>query len=101
MTTEKFDIEALTPDETEREVAEKLHQELAIRLAQGGAVKVMLSGDESGAPYPLPATAAKLLLKILSEIAKGNAVAVVILKPARRTSLRKLVARNQEMGLYD
>jgi excisionase family DNA binding protein len=81
MTMERFAAEALTPDEAEREVAEKLSRELAHRLAQGEAVNVMLSGDESGAQYHLPATAAKLLVKILAEIARGNAVAVVGLTP--------------------
>jgi hypothetical protein len=101
MTTEKLDIVALLPDETERAVAEKLYQKWAGRLAQGEAVNVMLSGDESGTQYPLPATAAKLLVKILSEIAKGNAISIVTLKPDRRANLRELVALNQEMGLYD
>jgi hypothetical protein len=101
MTIEKVDNEALTPEETEREVAEKLHQELVRRLAQGEAVNVILSGDESSTHYPLPATTAKLLVKILSEIAKGNAVMVVTQKPERRASLREMVALNQEMGLYD
>jgi hypothetical protein len=101
MTTEKLDTDALLPNETERAVAKKLHQELAGRLAQGGAVNVILSGDESGTQYPLLATAAKLLVKILSEIAKGNAVTVVTLKPERRANLKEMVALNQEMGLYD
>jgi excisionase family DNA binding protein len=78
---EKFDIEALTPNESERTVAEKLSHELTHRLAQGEAVKVRLSGDESSTQYPLPAIAAKLLVKILTEIANGNAVTVVGLKP--------------------
>ena len=98
---EQFAIEALTPDESERAVAENLHQELVRQLAQGEAVKVILSGDECGTQYPLPPTAAKLLAKILSEIAEGNAVAVVTSKPDRRASLRELVTLNQEMGLYD
>jgi alkylation response protein AidB-like acyl-CoA dehydrogenase len=101
MTIERFATEALTPDEAESAAAEKFSRELARQLAQGGAVSVILSGDESGTQYPLPAMVAKLLVKILSEIAKGNAVAVVTLKPDRRANLRELVALNQEMGLYD
>lgn len=80
MTIEKFAAEALTPAEAERAVAEKLNQELVRRLVQGEAVNVMLSGDESSARRALPATASKLLVKVLAEIAKGNAVAVVGLK---------------------
>jgi excisionase family DNA binding protein len=81
MTMERFATEALTPDEAERAVAEKLNQELTRRLAQGGAVNAILFGDESSTQYPLPATATKLLVKVLAEIAKGNAVMVVGLKP--------------------
>lgn len=82
-------------------MAETLNRELARPRAQGGAVKVMLSGDESGAQYPLPATAAKLLVKVLAEIAKGNAVRVVTLKPDKRASLRELVALNQKFGVQE
>jgi excisionase family DNA binding protein len=81
MTTERLDIDALLPDPAERLAAEKLGQVLAARLAQDESFKVILSNDESGIQYDLPVTAAKLLVKILSEIAKGNAVAVVGLKP--------------------
>lgn len=101
MTIERFDSEALTLDKAERAVAEKLKQKLARQLTKGGAINVTLSGGESDTQYPLPETAAKLLVKILSEIARGNAVAVVMLKPDKRASLRELVALNQEMGLYD
>lgn len=78
---EKFNIKALTPDESERAGAEQLSHELTSRLAQGEAVSIMLSGDESGTRLALPITAAKLLVQILAEIAKGNAVTVVGLKP--------------------
>lgn len=81
MTTERLDIDTLLPDPAERLAAEKLGQALADRLALGRSVQVSLSGDESGVQYALPVTAAKLLMKILAEIAKGNAVAVVGLKP--------------------
>jgi excisionase family DNA binding protein len=81
MTIERFATEALTPAEPERAVAEKLNQELERQLALGEEVSVMLSADEAGTQYDLPATAVKLLVKILAEIAKGNAVAVVGLKP--------------------
>jgi hypothetical protein len=99
MTTEKLDIEALMPDEPERVVAENLHQELAHRLAQGEAVKMILSGDERGAQSPLPATAAKLPVKVLAEITRGNAVRSITLKPDRKASLRELVALNQKFGV--
>ena len=78
---EPLNIEAPMPDEAERIVAEKLSQALAEHLALGDSARVILSGDKSGAPDALPVTAAKLLVKILSEIAKGNAVTVVTLKP--------------------
>jgi excisionase family DNA binding protein len=81
MTIARFATEVLTPDEAERAVAEKLSRELARQLAKGEVVSMMLSGDESGARQSLPVTAARLLVKTLAEIAKGNAVAVVGLKP--------------------
>jgi hypothetical protein len=96
---EQFAIEALTPDESERAVAENLHQELARRLAKGEAVKMMLSGDERGAQSPLPATATKLPVKVLAEIARGNAVRIVTLKPDGRANLREIVALNQKFGV--
>ncbi|MFP5265219.1 MAG: hypothetical protein ACLGJB_25310 [Blastocatellia bacterium] len=80
MTIERFDPEALTPDEAEREVAKKLSRELARRLVQGEALNMVLPVDESSTQYPLPATAAKSLVKILAEMARGNAVALVGLK---------------------
>jgi len=78
-------MDALTPDQAERALAEGLSQKLAIRLAPGKSVKVMLSGDESGVQYAFPATVAKLLVKILSKIAKGNAVIIVPISPELTT----------------
>ncbi|MGH9759257.1 MAG: helix-turn-helix domain-containing protein, partial [Blastocatellia bacterium] len=51
----------------------------------GHTPSMFLAGEESGAREPLPATAAKLLVKILSEIAKGNTVTILPLKPELTT----------------
>src|SRR5690242_10269198 len=81
MTIEELDNRILQPDPVERSPAEKLGRALAERLAQGEAIEVILSDDEPGARQSLPVTASKLLVKILAEIAKGNALKVVALKP--------------------
>jgi excisionase family DNA binding protein len=49
----------------------------ADHLARGESVQIILSGDESDTSYTLPETTAKLLVKVLAEIARGNAVAIV------------------------
>jgi hypothetical protein len=118
MTTEPLDVDAAPPDRMEVQAAERLSKTLASRLAHGESPAVILAEGESGAQEALPATAARLLVKILTEIAKGNAVTVVPLKPElttqaevlaykrkareeRKAILRELVALNQDMGLYD
>jgi excisionase family DNA binding protein len=80
MTTELLDVDALPPDQAEILAAEKLSRALAGQLAHGQSPTVILAGSESDAREALPVTAARLLVKILSEIAKGNAVTVVPLK---------------------
>lgn len=81
MKTGRIDNGILQPDPEYLLPAEKLGQSLAEYLAQGEAVDVMLPGDESGTQQSLPETAAKLLVKVLAEIARGNAVEVVGMKP--------------------
>jgi excisionase family DNA binding protein len=85
MTTELLDVDALLPDQAEILAAEKLSQSLASQLAHGESPAVILAGGESDAREALPVTAARLLMKILSEIAKGNAVTIVPLKPELTT----------------
>ena len=81
MTTELLDVDELLPDQMEIQAAEKLSHALASQLAHGESPTVILAGGESDTREALPATAARLLVKILSEIAKGNAVTIVPLKP--------------------
>jgi excisionase family DNA binding protein len=85
MTTEPLDVDAAPPDRMEVQAAERLSKTLASRLAHGESPAVILAEGESGAQEALPATAARLLVKILTEIAKGNAVTVVPLKPELTT----------------
>jgi excisionase family DNA binding protein len=65
--------------------AERLSKTLASQLAHGESPAVILAEGESTAQEAFPATAARLLVKILTEIAKGNAVTVVPLKPELTT----------------
>jgi excisionase family DNA binding protein len=76
-----LDVDAPPPDQVERVAAEKLSQTLADHLAHGQSLTLTLGGSESDTRQALPATAAKLLVKILSEIAKGNAIALVPVRP--------------------
>jgi hypothetical protein len=99
MTTEGLDNLILLPDPAEGSLAERLGRALAERLAQGEAIEVIQFEEDSGARQSLPVTAAKLLVKILAQIAKGNTVRVVTLKPDRRASLGELVALNQKFGV--
>lgn len=85
MTAEPLDIETTSPDGAEIQAAERLSKTLASQLARGESPTVILAAGELGAQQALPETAARLLVKILSEIAKGNAVAVVPLKPELTT----------------
>jgi excisionase family DNA binding protein len=84
MTIETFETEGLAPSQAEAETAERLSRALARQLAEGNSA-VIFSDKSNGVEEALPAPAAKLLVKILSEIAKGNAVAVVPLKPEMTT----------------
>ena len=81
MTLRALDIDALLPDPEESQTAERLTKVLGHQFALGEPLLMVLSGGESGAQEALPVTAAKLLVKILSEIAIGNAIAVVSMKP--------------------
>jgi excisionase family DNA binding protein len=87
MTTEMLDTDPLPPpDHREMLAAERLSHAIAAQLAQGQTPTVLLAGPaEPGTPEALPVSAAKLLVKILSEIAKGNAVTIVPLKPELTT----------------
>lgn len=78
-------IDALPPDQAEAQIAERLNQALARQLAHGKSLMVILSGDESCTQTALPEAVARLLVKILAEIAKGNAVTVVPIKPELTT----------------
>jgi excisionase family DNA binding protein len=85
MTTQTPDIDSLSPDQAKIQAAEKLCQALERQLAQGESPQMILSGDQPVTRTELPETVARLLVKILSEIAKGNAVSVVSLKPELTT----------------
>lgn len=79
-TAETLDIETLTPNQAEMETAAKLSRTLTRQIAKGETPVIILSGDESGTQTVLPKMVARLLVKILSEIAKGNAVTIVPVK---------------------
>jgi excisionase family DNA binding protein len=85
MTTSTLELDAQSPDSSEVQAAERLFQILADSVAHGESPSMILPNDKSGKKEPLPLSAARLLVKVLSEISKGNAVAVMPLKPELTT----------------
>jgi len=77
------ETEALTPDRAEIQAAETLRRELLEKMAGGEAQTITLTVDD--ARIELPRAASKVLLEALAEIAKGNGVAVVPVKPELST----------------
>ena len=85
MTTLTLDIDDQSPDQAEVKAAERLGKLLARHVADGETPMLILSGEKSGRQESLPLSAARLLVKIVAEIAKGNSVAVMPLKPELTT----------------
>jgi excisionase family DNA binding protein len=66
------------PSEAEAGLAKETSRLLASRLKKGVPMKLRILDDESGqATVKLPATAVGLLLRILEEMARGNAVTII------------------------
>jgi excisionase family DNA binding protein len=65
----------ILPSEAEARMAAELARKIAVRLAEGGGLKVQVEGKE-GEAEPLPPIAARLVLDLLEELARGNAVTV-------------------------
>jgi hypothetical protein len=64
-----LDVDAPPPSQAERVAAGKLSQTLADHPAHGQSLTLALGGSESDPRQALPATAARLLVRILAEIA--------------------------------
>ena len=70
-------LAATLPSESEADVAKETSQLLAARLKKGAPMQFRLDDDKGQATVKLPAPAAALLLRILEEMARGNAVTII------------------------
>jgi excisionase family DNA binding protein len=62
----------ILPSEAEAEMARELSRKIAARLGAGATVKIDV--DDKAEPLALPPIAARLMLDLLEELARGNAV---------------------------
>jgi len=65
------------PSEAEAVLAKKTSRVLAASLRASDPLRVRLLDDPGKATIKLPASAARMLLRILEEMARGNAVTVI------------------------
>lgn len=71
-------LAATLPSEAEAGVAKETSRVLASRLKKGAPMQIrILDDDEAQATVKLPAPAVQLLLRILEEMARGNAVTII------------------------
>jgi excisionase family DNA binding protein len=71
-------LAATLPSEAEAGVAKETSRLLATRLKKGAAMQLrILDGDAAQGTVTLPAPAVGLLLRILEEMARGNAVTII------------------------
>lgn len=71
-------LAATLPSEAEAGLAKETSRVLASRLKKGAAMKLRIVDDDAGqATVKLPAPAVGLLLRILEEMARGNAVTII------------------------
>lgn len=71
-------LAATLPSEAEAGVAKETSRVLASRLKKGAPMQLRIVDEESGEPtVKLPAPAVGLLLRILEEMARGNAVTII------------------------
>jgi len=71
-------LAATLPSEAEAGVARETSRVLASRLKKGASMQLRIVDEESAQPtVKLPALAVGLLLRILEEMARGNAVTII------------------------
>ena len=71
-------LAAALPSDSEAGIAKETSRLLAMRLRKGAAMRLrILDGDAPQGIVTLPAPAVGLLLRILEEMARGNAVTVI------------------------
>jgi excisionase family DNA binding protein len=65
------------PSKSEAIVAKQTSKVLASRAKSGGSLRVRVVGDKTKDPIEIPESAVQLLVRILNEIARGNAVTLI------------------------
>jgi excisionase family DNA binding protein len=75
-TTHLDDLNTVTPSEDEAKLAEESSRLLAARLARAREFRLQIDGGK-GEPLVIPAAAAKVLFRVLTEMGRGNAVSLV------------------------
>ena len=68
---------AVLPSEAEAALAKETSRVLAARLRDDGLMRLRIMDGPSSATVKLPAAAARLLVRILEEMARGNAVTLI------------------------
>ena len=68
---------SMPPSETEVTVAKETSRVLASRLRDDGVMRFRIIGGRSPETVKLPAAAVRLLVRILDEMARGNAVTLI------------------------
>jgi excisionase family DNA binding protein len=67
----------MLPSEDEAVLAKETSRVLASRLRDANPLLFRIVGDTSREPVKLPASAVRLLIRILEEMARGNAVTLI------------------------
>ena len=70
-------LTATLPSEAEAGIAKETSRLLASRLKKGAPMQFRIVDDEPPATVRLPAAAVGLLLRILEEMARGNAITII------------------------
>jgi excisionase family DNA binding protein len=65
------------PSEADAVLAKETGRQLASRLRKGDPLQLRIIGDQSRETVTLPATAVRLLVRILEEMSRGNAVTLI------------------------
>ncbi len=65
------------PSETDAVLVKETSRVLASHLRDGDPIKLRVVGDSSRATVAVPASAVRLLVRVLEEMARGNAVTLI------------------------
>jgi excisionase family DNA binding protein len=72
---DEFDV--IAPTEEEKALARDSSRQLASEIKAGRGFRLQVENGKLGRPMAIPPAAAKLLLDILTEMSKGNAITLI------------------------